>query len=102
MPYIIDRDKKDMDEAIDYLFRFLDTKGNLNYGICELVGRVILETGISYTNISEKIDAVHDAETELRRRLLDAYEDIKMVQNGDVPSFIKILDKMDRSSNGKG
>jgi len=97
MPYIIDRDKKDMDEAIDNLFRFLDTKGNLNYAICELVGRVILDTGVNYTNMSEKIDAVHDAETELRRRLLDAYEDIKMEQNGDVPSFIKILEKMNWS-----
>jgi len=97
MPYIKDVDKKEMTDAINDLFMFIGSKGDLNYAICELVGKVILETGISYTNMSEKIDAVHDAETELRRRLLDAYEDIKIFENGDVPSFIKILDEINRS-----
>ncbi len=47
--------------------------------------------------MSEKIDAVHDAEAELRRRVLDPYEDIKIFENGDVPSFAGILDRMNRS-----
>jgi len=101
MPYIPDKYKEEMADAINELFMFIESKGDLNYAICELVGKVILETGVSYTNMSEKIDAVHDAETELRRRLLDAYEDIKIFENGDVPSFTKILDEMNGSSNGK-
>jgi len=97
MPYIPDKYKEEMANAINDLFMFIDSKGDLNYAICELVGKVILETGVSYTNMSEKIDAVHDAETELRRRLLDSYEDIKIFENGDVPSFTKILNEMNGS-----
>lgn len=97
MPYIPDKYKDEMKDAINDLFMFIDSKGDLNYAICELVGKVILETGVSYTNMSEKIDAVHDAETELRRRLLNAYEDIKIFENGDVPSFTNILNEMNGS-----
>jgi hypothetical protein len=49
---------------------------------------------MSYTNSSNWIDAVHGAERELTRRLLNPYEDIKIEENGDVPSFKKILDSM--------
>jgi len=97
MPYIKDEDKQDMNHAINNLFNFIESKGDLNYVICELVGKAILDAGISYTNISEKIDAVHDAETELRRRLLDSYEDIKKIENGDVPSFKIIVNQMNGS-----
>jgi len=94
MPYIKSHLKKEMADAINDLFMFVESKGDLNYLICEIVGKFILETGISYRNISEKIDAVHDAEAELRRRLLNPYEDIKIEENGDVPSFTTILESM--------
>jgi hypothetical protein len=94
MPYIKDKDKDEMSEAIEDLFVFIESKGDLNYAICELVGRLILFNGISYTKMSEWIDAVHDAEEELRRRLLNPYEDLKVIENGDVPSFIKIIEQI--------
>lgn len=97
MPYITDGDKQEMNDAINSLLNFIESKGDLNYAICELVGRAILESGLSYEIISEKIDAVHDAETELRRRLLESYENIKMIKNGDVPSFKHILSQMNGS-----
>jgi len=97
MPYIKDEQKYEMSDAINDLFMFIESKGDLNYAICELVGRVILSEKISYTNVSEWIDAVHDAECELRRRLLNPYEDKKIVQNGDVPSFMKILEIINES-----
>ena len=94
MPYIEDKDKHEMSDAIGDLFMWIHSKGDLNYAICELVGRLILHGDVSYTKMSEWIDAVHDAETELRRRILDPYEDIKIFENGDVPSFIRIMNKM--------
>lgn len=94
MPYIEDPDKREMADALNDLSMFIESKGDLNYAICELVGRFILDGDLSYTNISEKIDAVHDAEAELRRRLLVPYEDLKILENGDVPSFITILEAM--------
>jgi len=94
MPYIKDEDRKHIDHAIENLIPFIQSKGDLNYTICEMVGQLILNTKISYTQISEWIDAVDGAENELRRRLLDPYEVLKMIENGDVPSFTTILDKM--------
>ena len=97
MPYIKDEQKYEMSDAINDLFMFIESKGDLNYAICELVGRVILSEKISYTNVSEWIDAVHDAECELRRRLLDKYEYKKIIDNGDVPSFVRILEIINKS-----
>ena len=94
MPYILDEDRPKFDLAIKALTDIINAKGDLNYTICELVGRLILKTKISYTQISEWIDGVDGAERELTRRLLDPYEDIKIEENGDVPSFITIIERM--------
>jgi hypothetical protein len=94
MPYIKDEDRSKFDEAIETLTGIINAKGDLNYTISQLVGQLILKTKISYTQISEWIDGVHGAERELTRRLLDPYEDYKIEENGDVPSFITILQRM--------
>jgi hypothetical protein len=94
MPYIDKRDRPQFNEPIRELSRWITAKGDLNYVISELVGQLINKTGMSYTNSSNWIDAVHGAERELTRRLLNPYEDIKIEENGDVPSFKKILDSM--------
>lgn len=94
MPYTLQDDRNPVEEAIRILSNRIKSKGDLNYTICELVGRLILKTKISYTQISEWIDGVHGAERELTRRVLDPYEDLKKEQNGDVPSFEEILSKM--------
>jgi hypothetical protein len=92
MPYIKNREV--FDEHIEKLADVIQSKGELNYVICELVGQLILNYGLSYTEISENIDAVHDAECELRHRILNPYEDIKIEQNGDLRSFTLIKDQM--------
>lgn len=61
-----------------------NAKGDLNYIITYLVKRYLAEHGVSYFTASAMIDAVHDAECELRRRVLDPYEDKKIKENGDV------------------
>ena len=94
MPYILEKDRPKFVKAIEDLSLKIESKGDLNYVISDLVGRLILKTGISYTKISEWIDGVHGAERELTRRLLDPYEDIKIEENGDVPSFITIIERM--------
>ena len=102
MPYIPDKEKREMSDYIENLRVFIESKGDLNYAICELVGRLIIDSDkISYTQMSEWIDAVHDAETELRRRLLFPYEDLKIKENGDVPSFIGILERMEEKDGNE-
>ena len=94
MPYILEKDRPKFAKAIEDLAIKIESKGDLNYVISDLVGRLILKTKISYTEMSEWIDGVHGAERELTRRLLDPYEDIKIEENGDVPSFITIIERM--------
>ena len=94
MPYILEKDRPKFAKAIEDLAIKIESKGDLNYVISDLVGRLILKTKISYTQISEWIDGVHGAERELTRRLLDPYEDFKIEENGDVPSFITIIERM--------
>lgn len=95
MPYIPDKEKHEMNDAIEDVLLWITSKGDLNYVICQIVGKLILDSDhVSYTTISEWIDAVHDAETELRRRILNVYEDVKIAENGDVPSFTGIMERM--------
>jgi hypothetical protein len=94
MPYILEEDRDKLASGIEALASKIRSKGELNYAICELVGKLILKTGISYTKISEWIDAVHGAERELTRRILDPYEDIKTKENKDVQSFKDIITRM--------
>ncbi len=92
MPYIKQEDRTDnITNAISVLVKEISVKGDLNYVICELVGKLIVKDGISYTTMSNWIDTLPDAEAELRRRLLDLYENLKIKENGDVPSFEVII-----------
>jgi len=94
MPYIKQEDRT-MKEIISELVNLIKVKGDLNYTICELVGQLCLKDGgLSYTSTSNWIDGVHGAERELTRRLLGPYEDLKAKQNGDVESFIELLQTM--------
>jgi hypothetical protein len=79
-----------MMDAIAVLTDEVKAKGDLNFVICELVGQLILKGKIGYTEISNWIDTLPDAEDELRRRLLHPYENDKIKENGDVPSFAQI------------
>jgi len=102
MPYIKDKDKNEMNDSINDLRTWILTKGDLNYAICQLVGNLILDgKKISYTDISYWISGVHDAEVELNRRLLAPYEDIKKEENGDVPSFVGIFERIKDESQLK-
>lgn len=94
MPYTKQEDRT-MKEVIAELVDHIKVKGDLNYTICELVGQLCLrDGGISYTSTSNWIDGVHGAEREMTRRLLGPYEDLKAEQNGDVESFVKLLETM--------
>jgi len=94
MPYIAKEGRPPLNILIQNLTELIESKGDLNYVICELVGQLILKTKISYTQISEWIDAVDGAENELRRRLLEVYENLRIAENGDVPSFAQIFEDM--------
>ncbi len=96
MPYIRDEARHKFEKSITELATYISSKGDLNYVICEIVGKILLKNFDfdSYTQISNWIDGVHGAERELTRRLLNPYEDLKIAENGDVSSFKEILRRM--------
>jgi hypothetical protein len=95
MPYTKQKDRDEVTFYINNLRSKITTKGDLNYLICELTAQLIEKNGgMGYTNVSNWIDAVHGAETELRRRLLNPYEEVKKRENGDVPTFTRLLDQL--------
>lgn len=109
MPYTKENDRVGQYDPIEELAREIKVKGDLNHAICELTALVILaHGGMGYTNVSEWIDAVNGARKEMERRLLGPYEDIKIVENGDVRSFVTLLQQIHphhhgyRDGKGKG
>lgn len=95
MPYTKQQRRLLQNDPIRELARLTKDKGDLNYAICELTAQIILrEGGMGYTNVSNWIDAVHGAERELTRRLLNPYEDVKKEENGDVKSIAKLLEQL--------
>ena len=59
-------------------------KGDLTYCVYHLALQYIQVHGQRYQHISDACSALADAEAEIRRRILNPYEDKKIVENGDV------------------
>lgn len=92
MPYIKDRIQRMLLNSL--VTKFLehgDIEGRLNYFIFKLCLEYLKKHGESYHNYSEFINEIERVRTELsnciheiRRRKLDKYEDLKILENGDV------------------
>jgi hypothetical protein len=80
MPYIGKKEKALIDAGSPPT-----TKGELNYKLTlEAIAYLMRQEKVGYGTISETIAALTDAAEEMRRRLLNPYEDIKIAENGDV------------------
>jgi hypothetical protein len=95
MPYILPQNRPKFVEPIKDLASKIEVKGDFNYVVSELLGQLILKGKIGYTTVSEWIDTLPDAEAEARRQLLDSYEDLKIAENGMVPSWAIIKQLME-------
>ena len=96
MPYILPEDRPQYAKSIEDLASKIKVKGDFNYVMCEILGQLILKGKIGYTQVSEWIDTMCDAEAEARRILLNPYEDQKIEENGMVESWSEILEKMEK------
>lgn len=79
MPYTDADDRRHVDATGLCYF-----KGDLTYLHCQNSIKYINLNGKSYQVISDAIAALEDAAHELRRRVLDPYEDTKILANGDL------------------
>ena len=81
MPYIDAGKRKVLDPIIKKLREVLNYDGDLNYVLFALCTRDVIP---SYNNYKNFLGEIHEAEEEIRRRLLAPYEDEAMKRNGDV------------------
>ena len=102
MPYISHEDRKHIEhglqdygceadiEQIAHVLKTVPsgkTGGAFNYFVCRLFMNVFNPKG--YTDISDALGHLVSAERELRRRVLNPYEDNAAIKNGDVPEFVE-------------
>jgi hypothetical protein len=96
MPYIAQKDRLFLDSPLDYLVETIQeldgepvaSAGVINYVITNVVVRTMRpEAGWSYSSLSKALAVFRDAEMEMRRRILDPYEDKAIAKNGDIPEY---------------
>tara|TARA_R110000851_G_scaffold151639_1_gene292921 strand:- start:425 stop:706 length:282 start_codon:yes stop_codon:yes gene_type:complete len=87
MPYIKKEQRNDLDDLIASLTTELrngDFRGRLNYTISSVLEGLLEANGTSYRLINDMIGVLECAKLELYRRVAIPYEDLKIVENGDV------------------
>ena len=92
MPYIPPETRCEIDVEIDALAARIRTYvpfdkrgGTINYTIARLVLNTLKpDGGWSYHSLANALSHVHEAEQEMRRRLLAPYEDECIKKNGDL------------------
>jgi hypothetical protein len=95
MPYINQKDRAFIEDDLAKLVVTLKevdgrcpcSPGLLNYAVTRLVLRTMCPGTWSYSTISSAIRILEDAAKEMRRRLLDPYEDKAIQKNGDIPEY---------------
>lgn len=73
------------------------TPGDLNYIITSYLVAYVQKKGLSYSNVSSAMAAANDAAEEMRRRLLNIYEDHKIYElNKNVDPYVRIVQDLKR------
>jgi hypothetical protein len=86
MPYILQERRKDI---LDSGLVDIDTPGELNFGISALCNEYARKHGMSYSTINDILGALTGATLEFNRRVVIPYEDVKIIENGDVYNGIE-------------
>lgn len=81
MPYLKPERRAGLDRELD----LPQCKGDLNYTHYQESLAYLRRKGLSYDNISDVIAALNDCAEELRRQIMNPYEDKKIAENGGLP-----------------
>jgi len=92
MPYIKDSDRIKYKSAITEIVNELNTQGqdgfypvgDLNYLLSAIINQTLTRQGVRYQNLNALIGVLECAKLELYRRVAAPYEDLKIMENGDV------------------
>jgi hypothetical protein len=78
MPYIDNGSKKAVAQ------NGAATAGELNYALTLVVKAYLAKKGMTYATINDVVGALDGCKMEFYRRVAAPYEDLKIIQNGDV------------------
>ena len=82
MPYIKQYQRENLDEIVESMhLAGVEANGDLNYILYAFCKRHVAP---SYNNYKNFCGELRQCATEIERRLLGPYEDIKIIENGDV------------------
>lgn len=84
MPYIKKQLRKLFDHRIQALDEVITNEGELNYVITQLARSFAEFNGGNYAAYNKTIGVLESAKLEFYRRAVAAYEDQKILENGDV------------------
>lgn len=91
MPYIKNEDKEKLNtliqsacDNIEDLGRYCENSGELNYTITKIIQGYFKARGGRYQQINDIVGALESAKAEFQRRIVGPYEDLKIMENGDV------------------
>lgn len=86
MPYIKKEDKAHFEHLVKEMCLIeIRTPGELNYLLTRLVHSFLDQRSESYQAYNDAIGSLEGAKLELYRQHVSAYENAKIIQNGDVP-----------------
>jgi hypothetical protein len=97
MPYIPDEERKQLNHSIDYMINsirtgkddetFSDLLGRINYCFTRVLLQLLGD--IRYSKVAMATGVLVNIKDELYRRLVSAYEDQKIISEGDIPEYKK-------------
>ena len=84
MPYIKKIDRTAFTSGLSLLDVAITNEGELNYVITKLCHNYIQNKGQSYQTLNAVHGVLNCADKELYRQITSKYEDLKIIENGDV------------------
>lgn len=78
MPYVTNLAKRQLSEGCP-----IEKAGNLNYLVTKLLIQFWQNSPQNYQSINDIVGAVEGAKQEFIRRIVNPYEDKKIIENGD-------------------
>jgi hypothetical protein len=84
MPYIKQKERKELERALQTLIKKVNNVGKLNYCISRLCNGFLTRGDLNYYGLNQVIGVLECAKLEFYRRKAGPYEDIKILENGDI------------------
>jgi len=86
MPYVTPEIREVLEESVNLsdLGAGAAEPGELNYVITRVVLGYMKQHGLCYDTINDIVGVLHSVCDEFQRRVVGPYEDVKILQNGDV------------------